>query len=62
MIELEQKQLGYVRWENFQVAIQRGMEFCEASGHAILDQFRGVTKLIIHGKGGLRDVNEEATQ
>lgn len=62
MIELEQKQLGYVRWENFQTAIQRGMESCKASGHAISDQFGGVTKLIIHGKGSLRDVNDEATQ
>lgn len=47
---------------NFQTAIQRAMESCEASGYAISDQFRGVTKLIIHGKGSLRDVNDEATQ
>lgn len=47
---------------NFQTAIQRAMESCEASGHAISDHFRGVTKLIIRGKGSLRDVNDEATQ
>ncbi len=51
MTELEQKQLGYVRWENFQTAIQRAMESCETSGHAASDHFRGVTKLIVHGKG-----------
>jgi DNA-damage-inducible protein D len=38
--------LGYARWENFQTAIQRAMESCEASGHAASDHFRGVTKLI----------------
>ncbi|MBX9917805.1 MAG: hypothetical protein K2Y07_11315 [Nitrosomonas sp.] len=47
---------------NLEAAVQRAMESCEASGHAIPDQFRGVTKLIVHGKGSLRDVNDEATQ
>ena len=45
-----QEQLGYVRWENFQTAIQRSMESCETTGHAVSDQFRGVTKLAVHGK------------
>lgn len=31
-------------------------------GTAAPDQFRGFTKLIVHGKGGLRGVNDEATQ
>ena len=57
-----QTQLGYARWENFQTAIQRAMESCQASGHAVSDHFRGVTKLIIYGKGRLRGVNDEATQ
>ena len=47
-----QADLGYARWENFQTAIQRAMESCQASGHAASDHFRGVTKLIVHGKGG----------
>jgi hypothetical protein len=38
------------------------MESCVASAHAVSDQFRGVTKLIVHGKGGLHGVNDEATQ
>jgi DNA-damage-inducible protein D len=50
--------LGYARWENFQTAIQRAMQSCEASGHVVLDQFRGVTKLIVRGKGGERDTDD----
>lgn len=50
--------LGYARWENFQTAIQRAMESCEASGHAVSDHFRGVTKLIVHGKGGEREIED----
>ncbi len=53
-----QAPLGYVRWENFQTAIQRAMESCEASGHAVSDHFRGVTKLIVHGKGGEREIDD----
>ncbi|WMJ09144.1 DNA damage-inducible protein D [Nitrosomonas sp. sh817] len=53
-----QAPLGYARWENFQTAIQRAMESCEASGHAISDHFRGVTKLIVHGKGGEREIDD----
>lgn len=30
-------------------AVQRAMESCEASSHAVSDQFRGVTKLIGSG-------------
>ena len=53
-----QADLGYARWENFQTAIQRAMESCEASGHAASDHFRGVTKLIVHGKGGEREIDD----
>jgi DNA-damage-inducible protein D len=53
-----QAPLGYARWENFQTAIQRAMESCEASGHAVSDHFRGVTKLIVHGKGGEREIDD----
>lgn len=62
MTELEQKQLCYARWENFQIAIRRVTEFCAASGHAVSDHFRGVAKLIDHGKGGLHGANDEATR
>jgi DNA-damage-inducible protein D len=53
-----QAPLGYARWENFQTAIQRAMQSCEASGHGVSDHFRGVTKLIVHGKGGEREVDD----
>jgi hypothetical protein len=61
MTEPDRKQLGYARWENFQTAIQRAMESCEASGHVVSDQFRGVTKLIVPGKGGESVVNQWLT-
>ena len=50
--------LGYARWENFQAAIQRAMESCEASNQAASDHFRGVTKMIGLGKGGQREVDD----
>lgn len=53
-----QADLGYARWENFQTAIQRAMESCEASGHAVSDHFRGVTKMIGLGKGGTREIDD----
>lgn len=53
-----QAPLGYARWENFQTAIQRAMQSCEASGHAASDHFRGVTKMIALGKGGEREVDD----
>ena len=53
-----QAPLGYSRWENFQTAIDRAIESCEASGHAASDHFRGVTKLITHGKGGQREIDD----
>lgn len=53
-----QAPLGYARWENFQTAINRAIESCEASGHAASDHFRGVTKMIALGKGGQRPVDD----
>ena len=53
-----QTHLGYARWENFQTAVNRAIESCEASGQASLDHFRGVTKLITHGKGGEREIDD----
>jgi len=50
--------LGYARWENFQTAIQRAMQSCETSGNVVSDHFRGVTKLIVHGKGGEREIDD----
>lgn len=48
----------YENGENFQTAIHRAMESCEASDHAVSDHFRGVTKMIELGKGGMREIDD----
>jgi len=53
-----QAPLGYARWENFQTAIQRAMESCEASGHMASDHFRGVTKMVELGSGSKREIDD----
>lgn len=53
-----QTPLGYARWENFQTAIQRAMQSCEASGHVVTDHFRGVTKMVELGSGSKREVDD----
>ena len=53
-----QAPLGYARWENFQTAIQRAMESCEASDHAASDHFRGVTKMVELGSGSKREIDD----
>ncbi|GAB7127894.1 DNA damage-inducible protein D [Silvimonas sp. JCM 19000] len=50
--------LGYARWENFMTAIGRAMESCESTGYQPDDHFRGVTKMIEIGKGGMREVDD----
>lgn len=41
-----QQVLGYVRWENFEVAVGRAMESCKTLGINVDDHFREVTKMI----------------
>ncbi len=50
--------LGYERWENFEKAIQRAIESCEAAQIAVSDHFREVTKMITVGKGAKRNVRD----
>jgi len=50
--------LGYARWENFQTAINRAIESCEATGNAASDHFRGVTKMVSLGSDSIREVND----
>lgn len=48
--------LGYVRWENFIVAVHRAIDSCKTQGISIEDHFRETTKMIEIGKGGKREV------
>lgn len=57
-----QELLGYARWENFAVAIQRAITSCNSNGGNDLDHFREVTKMIEVAKGGRRSVSEFYTQ
>ena len=38
--------------------VQRAKESCEASGHAALDHFRGVTKMVELGSGSKREIDD----
>jgi len=53
-----QECLGYVRWENFIVAISKAINSCKSTGVEYGDHFREVTKLIVHGKGGKRNIED----
>ncbi len=53
--------LGYSRWENFDLVIAKAMIACEMAKVTVSDQFREVTKLIEHGKGGKRRIKDFST-
>ncbi|MFN0076936.1 MAG: DNA damage-inducible protein D [Prosthecobacter sp.] len=53
-----QEPLGYARWENFLTAIHRAIDSCKTTGYEAEHHFRGVTKLITHGKGGQREIED----
>jgi DNA-damage-inducible protein D len=50
--------LGYLRWENFETAIQRAKEACEKSKGSVADHFRDVTKSIISGKNTKQEISD----
>jgi DNA-damage-inducible protein D len=48
--------LGYARWENFQVAIARGVDSCKTQNINVDDHFREVTKMIEVGSRAKREI------
>lgn len=53
-----QNVLGYARWENFVVAINRAMESCKTQNISIDDHFREVTKMVVLGSNAERNVKD----
>ena len=50
--------LGYKRWENFEVAVKRGVIACQQIDQTVEDHFRDVTKPIRGGKGAVQTVKD----
>jgi DNA-damage-inducible protein D len=50
--------LGYARWENFIVAIQRAVDSCKTQSINVEDHFREVTKMVELGSGAKREVTD----
>ena len=50
--------LGYARWENFVVAINRAIDSCKTQGVSIDDHFREVRKMVSLGSGAQRPVQD----
>lgn len=55
-----QKLLGYTSWQNFSAVIWRAVESCETAKFDSSDHFNVVIKLITHGKGGQREIEDVA--
>lgn len=53
-----QELLGYARWENFTVAINRAVESCKSQNINIDDHFREVTKMVELGSGAKREITD----
>ena len=53
-----QSVLGYARWENFIVAINRAIESCKVQNINVDDHFRELAKMITIAKGGHRKIND----
>ena len=50
--------LEYVKWQKFKEVISKAKLACTASNYNVSDQFTGAGKLIKHGKGGQRKIED----
>jgi len=53
-----QELLEYSEWRNFLKVVEKAKKACENSGQTVTDQFVDINKLITHGKGGQRAVED----
>ena len=53
-----QSVLGYARWENFIVAINRAIESCKVQNINVDNHFRELTKMVQFGSGSHRKIND----
>lgn len=53
-----QKLLEYTEWRNFLMAIARAVDSCETAKFNSGDHFVAFNKLITHGKGGQREIED----
>ncbi|MBQ5657792.1 MAG: DNA damage-inducible protein D [Bacteroidaceae bacterium] len=53
-----QQLLGYSRWEDFEKAVQRGINACENTGVPVENHFREVPKMVLLGSGSHREVRD----
>jgi len=50
--------LGYARWENFIIAVQRAVDSCKTQNINVDDHFREVAKMVELGSGAKREVTD----
>lgn len=53
-----QELLGYSKWQNFAVILERAKEACQGVGESVADHFTDVSKMIETGKGAQRPVDD----
>ncbi len=53
-----QSVLGYARWENFIIAIERAVSSCKSQNINVDDHFREVTKMVELGSGSKREIKD----
>ena len=53
-----QSVLGYARWENFMVAINRAIDSCKTQSVKVEDHFREVTKMVMLGSESQCSIND----